>query len=902
MALKVGTQLGSLEITSLLGKGGMGEVYRATDKKLKREVAIKILPYEFSNDADRLSRFQREAEVLASLNHPGIAGIYDLQEANDTRFLVLELVEGDTLADRIARGPVASDEVPEMAKSIAEALEAAHEKGVVHRDLKPANIKVMPDGKVKVLDFGLAKVFERRGASDLANSPTLMSASMPGVIIGTAAYMSPEQAKGAPTDHRTDLFSYGCVLYEILTGRQAFGGDSVSEVLASVLKSEPDPNLLPANLDPRLRELLQRCLEKNPRNRWQSAGDIRVELQSIIAAPPATPPATSRSGPIWKRALPIAIAIVLSAAIGGFAVWKWRPAVSPAVTRFTVNFSDNQGDNFVGPIMAISPDGTQIVYQADRQLYLRSLSDFEGKPIPGTLDTIADNNPAFSPDGRSIAFWAAGDSSVKMISTSGGVAVPIAKFHDSLGITGISWYEGGILVGIGYKTIVQVSEKGGDPVVVVQAENSERIGFPQMLPGGKDLLFWKYDEGSTRTGFVVQSAASGKRTVVFETPRSTTSTPVGMHYNAASSHIVFFDSGTLFAVPFDAKRLQATGNAVPVVNGVRQSLNASPIFDISKSGSLIYIPGPVSNSAGQFDIGLEARDGTVEGLNLQKRTYDTPRVSPDGKRVAFGIEEGDEANIWIYDFSGARVPNRLTFGGKNRYPVWSPDGERIAFQSDREGDVAIFSQRADGAGVADRLTKPAKDVRHAPESWSPDGNTILFRSAQGTNVGLWALSLKDKTASAFGGVQSATPTNAVFSPDGRWVAYQAKDAGKNGNDVYVQPFPATGARYQLPVSRDNHNPVWSRDGKELFYIPGPGEYAVISVTTSPAFAFGNPKSIKLVLENYPPAVPREYDVTPDGKLIGRLVPGGSQLSGPVTPQINVVLNWAEELKQRVPIP
>src|SRR5215469_12695930 len=263
MALKIGTQLGSLEITSLLGKGGMGEVYRATDKRLKREVAIKILPDEFSNDSDRLSRFQREAEVLASLNHPNIAGIYDLQETDDTRFLVLELVEGDTLADRIARGPLPSDEVPEMARSIAEALETAHEKGVVHRDLKPANIKVTRDGKVKVLDFGLAKVFERHGASNLSNSPTLMSASMPGVIIGTAAYMSPEQAKGAPTDHRTDLFSFGCVLYEILTGRQAFGGDSVSEVLASVLKSEPDPNLLPANLDPRLRELLRRCLEKN---------------------------------------------------------------------------------------------------------------------------------------------------------------------------------------------------------------------------------------------------------------------------------------------------------------------------------------------------------------------------------------------------------------------------------------------------------------------------------------------------------------------------------------------------------------------------------------------------------------------------------------------------------------
>jgi serine/threonine-protein kinase len=894
--VKVGTQLGSLEITSLLGRGGMGEVYRATDKKLKREVAIKILPGEFSNDADRLNRFQREAEVLASLNHPNIAGIYDVQEANETRFLVLELVEGDTLADRIRRGPIPADEILEIAKSIAEALEAAHEKGVVHRDLKPANIKITPAGQVKVLDFGLAKVFERNGTPDLSNSPTMLSASVPGVIIGTAGYMSPEQAKGAQTDQRTDLFSLGSVLYEMLTGRQAFGGETVSEILASVLKSEPDPSPLPANLNPRIRELLGRCLEKNPKNRWQAAGDIRVELQSIEDAP-VTEEKPSRSQPLWKSAVLVAIGLMLSAAIGGLAVWKWRQSVSLAVTRFSLSFLDVQEANFTSPIMAISRDGTQIVYQANRQLYLRSVSDFDAKPVAGTLDTIAATSPAFSPDGRSIVYWAVADGSLKTIPVSGGVAVPVAKADDPLGIFGLDWSDRGILFGLGYKTIQQVSEKGGEPAILLKAEPGQRIGYPRLLPGGSDLLFLLADETRSRIQIAVQSLDSGKRKVLFE-PKFPSR---GVKYVASSSHILFFQDGALLAVPLDLKRLEVIGNPVPVVQGVRQALNASPIFDISDTGSLIYVPGPVSNTAGEFDIGMSTRDGILEHLNLPPRSYNTPRVSPDGKRVAVGIDEGNDANIWIYDLSGANAPNRLTFGGKNRFPIWSPDGQRIAFQSDRESDLAIFSQRADGAGAAERLTKPEKDVAHAPESWSPDGNTILFRSTQGTTVSLWSFSLKEKTAAAFGGVQSIVATNAAFSPDGRWVAYQAEGDGKNITEVYVQPFPATGARYQLPVSRDNHGPIWSRDGKELFYTPGPGEFAVVGVTTSPAFAFGNPKPVRQVIENYPPSVPRQYDITPGGKLLGRVLPGQGQAGRPIVPQINVVLNWAEELKQRVPV-
>src|SRR5215471_6130812 len=431
MALSIGTQLGSHEITAMLGKGGMGEVYRARDLKLKREVAIKILPEEFSRDADRVSRFQREAEVLASLNHPNIAAIHDLDEDSGTRYLVLELVEGDTLADRIARGPIPVEEALTVARQICEALEAAHERGVIHRDLKPANVKITSEGKVKVLDFGLAKAMESNASNPtVSQSPTLVTGSMAGMIIGTAAYMSPEQARGRTADQRSDIFAFGCVLYEMLTGRQAFRGEDVSDILASVMKIDADFTHLPENLNPRLRELLRRCLAKNRKDRWYAVGDIRVEIGSIIAEPQRfeTQPQALKP-PFWNRALPAVVTGVVVAAIAGVFMWRMWPLPSAPLIRFSYLLPKDQVFTRTGRhILALSPDGSNLVFVGNQQLYLKPMSDLEAKPIPGTMQDIT--TPFFSPDGNWVGFFAVPEGKLKKIAITGGASAEIAEIDN----------------------------------------------------------------------------------------------------------------------------------------------------------------------------------------------------------------------------------------------------------------------------------------------------------------------------------------------------------------------------------------------------------------------------------------------------------------------------------------
>jgi len=844
MALEIGSKIGFYEITSRLGEGGMGVVFRAHDTKLGRDVAIKALPEAFAADRERLQRFQREAQVLASLNHPNIAQIYGLEDSSLPPCIVMELVQGETLADRVRRGPIPVNEALQIAKQIAEALESAHEKGIVHRDLKPGNVMALPDGAIKVLDFGLAKVHEGPNASaGLSNSPTMMSASMPGSILGTAAYMAPEQAKGLNADARSDLFSFGCILYEMLTGRATFEGDSVSEVLASVLKTEPDLTLLPPNVNAGVRKLLRRCLEKNPKNRWHATADVRLELQSLIAGSESLE--ESRTAPafaLWRRAIPVALGMVLAAAVGGITVWKSRP-ISPRlpVVRLSVTVPDNTTLNFVNKGIAISPDGTQIVYQVNRQLYLRSIAELEGKPIPGTEDLIAATSPTFSPAGDSIVYMTYSDRSLRKISTGGGASVVLAKV-DPLGLAGIEWTLDGILFGQGLKEIVRISENGGEQKSLIKANGSELIGWPQMLPGGKAILFSTTPIiGRAKPAeIVVQMLGSSERKVLMS-QNVEVGEAAGARY-LPTGHIVFFRSGVLFAVPFDLGRLQMGPNPVPVVQGVRNATGLDPMFSVSDTGSLLYVPGPVSSSIDRSIFALADKEGALERVKLPAGPYQTPRISPDGKRVAYCVEDGKEANIWVYDLSRGGSPSRLTFGGRNRFPVWSPKGDRIAFQSDREGDFAIFSQRVDGDGQPERLTKPEKGIEHAPESWGPIGDTVLFRASRSgdeSGFSLWMLSIlsiddkNDKKPAPFGGVQSAIPTYAAFSRDGRWVAYDQREPGKN-SEVYVQPFPATGAKYQLPLSRDNHHPAWSSDGKELFYIPGPGEFASIAVSTAPA--------------------------------------------------------------------
>jgi serine/threonine-protein kinase len=913
MPLSTGTRLGLYEIVGALGAGGMGEVYRARDTKLGRTVAVKVLPEALASDPDRIARFEREAKVLASLNHSHIAALHGLEEDGGRHFLVMELVEGETLAERLQRGPVKVEDALKIAHQMAEALEAAHEKGIVHRDLKPANVKITPDEQVKVLDFGLARAVDPYGSGGssgsggqdrLTHSPTLsMMATQAGIILGTAAYMSPEQAQGLPADQRSDVFSFGSVLYEMLTGRQVFQGDTAAALLASVLVREPDSNALPPNLNPRLYELLARCLDKNPKRRWQAVGDLRAEIETIAASPRAMPvaaaPGAATRHPLWKLALAALAGALVAAALTGISVWTLKPSPAPTVTRFVLALPEGrQFTSLNRHLLAISPDGTQVVYVANQSLYLRSMSENESRTIVGNQEVGGMGFPAFSPDGRSIAFFSGPDQTLKRIAVSGGAAVTICPVDN---LTGVTWVADQIVFGSLGKGVMRVPANGGKPEPIVSVASDEIAHGPQLLPGGQTVLFTLSTASSSSADrwntaqVVVQSLKSNARKTVIEGGSEARYLTTG--------HIVYALGGVLFAVPFDVRRLEVTGGPVPVVEGVRRATGGAGFaqYAVSDTGSLVYIPGPVSTSAAQSDLAMADRKGGVEPLKLPAGIYQYPRISPDGKQVAYQADDANEAAVWIYALSGTVSPRRLTFGGNNRFPIWSPDGQRVAFQSDREGDAGIFWQRADGNGAAERLTKPDKGVSHVPESWSPKGDPILVGVTTGSDVTLWTLSTQDKKMARFGDIRSAFPINSAFSPDGRWIAYSSSDTGQVV-EIYVQPFPGTGAKYQVSRSQRSHHPFWSRDGKELLYVPGPGApFSVVTVATQPSFTFGTPgEAPKSGLGEGGPAARRNFDITPDGKIVGVIIAGQTRSGAPAAQQIHVVLNWFEELKARIP--
>jgi len=906
IALTPGTRLGVYEITDSLGAGGMGEVYRARDTKLRRNVAIKILPEVFVADPDRVARFQREAELLATLNHPNIAQIYGLerQEGQEAHAIVLELVEGETLADVIARGPLALDEALPIARQIVDALEAAHERGVVHRDLKPGNIKITPDGKVKVLDFGLAKAMEGPGgpggSGGMSMSPTLsVHATYAGIILGTAAYMSPEQARGKPVDRRTDIWAFGCVLYEMLTGKQAFeGGETVSDAVAAILRAEVDWTTLPAGLPQYLRRLLQRCLQKDPQKRLPHIGVVRLELDEPPAdlathpAPIAVAPARTR----WPHAIAAALAAAALAVAGGLVVWRLKPVPAPVVTRFTIALPDGQVLTNTGrPIVAVSPDGTRIAYVANQRIYLRSMGDSDARPLQGSDTTGAVINPAFSPDSQSIVYYATGDQSLKRIAVTGGAPVTICAFATPPPY-GLTWIGDTIFAGRGVEGIVRVAASGGKPETVVTVTGGEIAYGPQLLPDGDTLLFTiaKATGGTDRwdrAEIVAQSLKSGKRTTVVQGGADARYLPTG--------HIAYALSGIEFVVPFDASRLRVTGLPTPVIEGVRRAVpTPAAQVSVSSTGTLVYVPGPVGPS-GQLDLALFDRQRTTHPLKFTPSAYETPRVSPDGRRITFTTDDGREAVVWLYDLSGATAMRRLTLGGRNRVPIWSADGQRVIYQSDRAGGTAsIFSQRADGTEPAERLTTALPNTQHLPESVSPDGRYMLYAEVASATASLWLYAFDQKKAVRFGDVQSSNVPTATFSPDGRWVAYSTI-ADDRTFHIYVQPFPPNGAKYE--ISRGIH-PFWSRDGKELFFgTTTVSEMAAVVVHAQPSFSFENPTSFYRPVVDPGPAAERPYDALPDGWFIGAVQPSAAA-SQPTeqTTVIQVVVNWQEELKQRVP--
>jgi hypothetical protein len=907
------------EIAGILGRGGMGEVYLGRDTDLNREVAIKVLPASFKRDSERIARFRREAQVLAAFNHPNIGAIYSLEDSDGVQALALEYVGGPTLAERLARGAIPLDDSLSIARQIAEALEAAHERGIVHRDLKPGNIKLRPDGLVKVLDFGLAKALQpvseqtQEGGSDSQEltSPAMIAL---GVTMGTPAYMSPEQAKGQKLDCRADIWAFGAVLYEMLSGRRVFRGEDTAETLAAVLRQDIDWSAMPASTPAPLRRLIERCLEREPRQRLRDIGEARI----LLSDPGSLAPVLSNDvAPMSGRKRAIALWLLAATAVGGIAATAFlylehRKLQSKEIVRLAMVLPDGQALFTNRSMMAISPDGRQIVFAKPSGLHLRRISESEASIIPGTEGLFNLTEPAFSPDGQQIAFHSGGDRTLKRVPVTGGAAVTICSAFAPVSVT---WSREGILFadattlpsspgldGLQF-SILFVSPNGGAPEPKVQLQKGEWANSAQFLPGARRLLFTvatgvgpdRWDKAR----IVAQDLVSGERTVIRESGeggRNVRYVPTG--------HIVYALGGSLFGIAFDSRTLRTEGGAVPLVAGVLQAegeATGEAHFAFSENGTLIYRPGPISPG---WDLAIADRKGRIEPLHLPARVYAAPRVSPDGKQVAFESIDDREASVHIYDLSGRSAVRRLTFGGNNRLPVWSSDGTHVAFQSDREGDPAIFWQRVDGSSAAERLTKPEPDETHQPESWWPRGDLLMFSVRRGIDTSLWTLSLKTRRMKPYGDTHSPMALNAAFSRDGEWVAYTESDGGKPlpRKKIFVQPFPATGIRHELlrdGIENPNH-PAWAPDGKTLFFNPGPDLFKSVNVTATPVFAFGNPVLLPRPFRAAPPWRPREYDVMPDGRFIAAIDRGQYDSGQLVAPQIQVVLNWFEELRARVP--
>ena len=889
-----GRQMGSYKILSLLGAGGMGEVYRARDMKLEREVAIKVLPAEFTQDPKRVARFQREAKLLASLNHPNIAAIHGLEESDGLEFLVLELVEGKTLAKRLVKGPMPVEEALEVCRQIAEGVEAAHEKGVIHRDLKPANVKVTPEGKVKILDFGLAKVFEGEiPDTDISQSPTFTEEmTKSGMILGTAAYMSPEQAKGKPVDKRADIFAFGALLYELLTGKRTFEGETITETLGAIIHKEPDWGFLPESTPSIIQVLLRQCLQKDPSARLRDIGDFRA-LSDATAIKPVQGISPDHQPP-WKRAIPWSIAVVVVIVGVSITLWDSEEPVSLPLSTFAINPpSEAPLADFPGLDLVISPDGRRIVYVAQiegtrRQLYVRPLDGIVATPIEGTQGM--GYTPFFSSDGESIAFLDGGK--LKKVSLSGG---PSTTLCEATSVTGGSWdsedtiiFAGGTQSGRG---LYRVSAGGGEPesLAIIDSENSEvEYRQPEILPGGKVVLFTLHRaDGSFQIAAL--SLETGKKKIVVEGGRDPHYAPTGhLIYEAATT-------GTLMALPFDLERVEVIGKSAPILEGVRQRACCAADYTVSLDGTLAYIPDPFLYPSRLVWVDREGRE--VEPLIKASNQYRIPRLSPDGQRLAVGIR-GD---IWIHDLSlGTRI--RLTFGGFNYQPVWTPDGKRVTFVSRRPGPPdlpslysgrrRLYWKQADGSGEIELLQEA--DGFLNPTAWAPDGQTLAFFEASYGSAGP---GLHDLRLLQLGGDTSefvATPfdeRSPMFHPDGGWVAYVSNESGRD--EVYVQSYPDP--RGKLAISTEGgREPMWSRDGRELFYRQGL-QMIVVPVTTKPTFTAEEPQLLFAGPYLTSPHI-SQFDVSNDGKRFVMIRPDEESTSA----QIHVVLNWFEELKRLVP--
>ena len=894
----------------------MGEVYKARDTKLDRDVAIKILPEAFAADAERVARFQREAKTLAALNHPNIAQIFGLEQAGDVHALAMELVAGDDLSQRIARGAIPLAEALPIAKQIAEALEAAHEQGIIHRDLKPANIKVRPDGTVKVLDFGLAKAIEPASGSSpsVSQSPTITTPAMThaGIILGTAAYMSPEQARGKAVDKRSDIWAFGAVLFEMLTGKRAFEGSEVSDVLASVLAREPEWTLLPRGLSPTLTSFLERCLHKDAKQRVPDIATMRLALEGAFdTGASQRGGAVAAAQPPWRRLLPFVAGAVVAAVVAGVTVWSLWPISEPrTVTRFDYRLPESQAMSGVGGIvqlLTVSPDGRRVVYATSQGFYVRTMGELDAKPLAGT-ETFGGQryNPVFSPDGESIAYLTGAE--VRRISISGGAPIVIATITEGRGTSasGASWGADNTILYSVDSGIWRVPADGGTTERVISAKEGESMGSPRLLPDGDSVLF----SVTTATGptrwdqaqIVVQSLRTGERKVVWHGG--------GDARYVATGHLVYAVGNDLLAVAFDLDELTVTGRPVPVVQGVQRATvpatnGDTANYGVSESGTLVYLASG-SLGGGGLIVTLRTlvwvnRDGREEPLAAPPRPYSYPRVSPDGMQVAVDVRDA-ESDIWVWSLERGTL-TRLTFDPLfDRFPLWSPDGRRIVFSSQRDGSRGnLFSQMADGTGQPDRVAEADKNTQVFPTSFSPDATRLLVygdpNNTQKDDIGVVALDAgADRAVKPFL-TTMFDERNAEVSPDGRWVAYESDESGQP--EVYVRPFPSVDAgRWQVSTGGGTQ-PLWARNGRELFYRSGDAVMSV-PVETRAGFVARNP--VVLFKGQFAPSLSgRNYDVSPDGRRFLMLKVGsGADAQNTPPARFIIVENWFEELKRLVP--
>jgi Tol biopolymer transport system component len=891
-----GHRLGAYEFADRIGAGGMGEVYRGRDLKLNRQVALKVLPATFAQDNERLARFKREAQVLASLNHPNIAAIYGFEEDNQVQAIVLELVEGPTLAERLQPGALPLDESLSIARQIADALEGAHEQGIIHRDLKPANVKVRSDGTVKVLDFGLAKALDPPVgvASDVTGSPTITSPAMTraGLILGTAAYMSPEQAKGRAADRRSDVWAFGALLYEMLAGRRAFDGEDVADTLAFVLTREPDWSALPTTTPANIRLLLRRCLEKDRKRRLADIADARLEIDDLARASvesradaatsvvTAAATVTPRTAILWRAASALVLLTLIAAATYGG--WRLgRGAVTPQTVQFVVLPPDGQRFAAIPRFLSVSPDGRLLAYltggvPSEHRLWIRPLRSLEVTEIRGAEFA---RNPVWSPDSRALAFISATGSAgrLRKVDLAGGGGITLAEAWGA----GLAWSNTGVIIFTGADgRLYRVADTGGEPTVLTeliadQQETRHVAGF--FLEDGRRFAFRASNTAGTKGAWYIASLDSPGRTLLLEA----TSTAA-----YANGRLLYDRDGTLMSQPFDEAQGRLTGTASPVLEGLEtEPLRGEAAFSVSGNGVLAYRRG--EGAAGTTLIWHD-----LEGTALSTLTIDgsfspfrPPSLSPDGRRLALTRGEGlGRSDIWLVDLE-RNVPSRFTFDGGTSRPVWTPDGTRIIYSANRKGVADLFQldARSGGTGSGEILLESGVDKN--VQAISPDGRVLLFGQAAQGNPEIWALPLVgERTPIPL--VRTGFPAgNAVFSPDGKWFAYCEGDSG--ADQVYVQPYPPNGTRIRISPSSGS-SPQWSHDGRTILYVSVTGR--IESVRVSPEAGSLRVEGATHLFQA--PSTFQHRAVLFDSKTSRVLLPIVKGGTGPQP--ITVVMNWSSE--------